>query len=112
MNSDKAGYRVLVSVIFYKTYDFTDSDKALFSCQAGIDNRSMREGVEVSFLIPDNRIIEKYELSEMIFTFNSGEGVRDKLKINSRLYLWSGIFIGEAVVKEFISDSSDCFHKS
>jgi hypothetical protein len=102
MNSDKAGYRVLVSAIFYKTFDYRESGSgsSLFSCQAGIDNRSMREGKKVSFPIPDSRVIEKYKLYDMIFTFPSGEGVKDKIKINSRLYLWSGIFIGEAVVKE------------
>lgn len=100
MNSDNTGYRVSVSAIFYKTYDYTDNDKIFFSCQAGIDNRSMREGKWISFSIPENRIIEKYRLYDMIFNFSPDEGVRDKIKINSRLYLWSGIFIGEAVVKD------------
>jgi len=104
MNSDKAGYRVLVSAIFYKTYDFSisDSDKTFFSCQAGIDNRSMREGKEVRFPIPESGVIEKYKLYDMIITFSCAVEVMDKIKINSRLYLWSGMFIGEAVVKEII----------
>jgi len=104
MNSDKAGYRVLVSAIFYKTFDYRDngSGSSLFSCQAGIDNRSMREGKGVSFPIPESGVIEKYKLYDMIITFSSDEEVMDKIKNNSRLYLWSGMFIGEAVVKEII----------
>ena len=104
MNSDTTGYRVSVSAIFYKTYDYTDNDvdTDLFSCQAGIDNRSMREGKWISFPIPESRIIEKYRMYDMIFNFSPDEGVRDKIKINSRLYLWRGIFIGEAVVKEIM----------
>ena len=102
MNSDKAGYRVLVSAIFYKTFDYRESGSgsSLFSCQAGIDDRSMREGKMISFPLPESRIIEKHRLCDMIFTFSSVEKVSDKIKINSRLYLWSGMFIGEAVVKE------------
>lgn len=102
MNPDKTGYNVLVSAIFYKTFDLTDAGNGsvTFTCQAGIDNRSMREGKDIIFSLPDNRIIEKYKLYDMIFAFSQQEGVRDKIKINSRLYLWRGIFIGEAVVKE------------
>ncbi len=104
MNTDKTGFRVLVSAIFYRRYDFTDSgsDNDIFSCQAGIDNRSMREGKDIIFSLPDNRIIEKYKLYDMIFIFPSNEGLGEKIKINSRLYLWRGIFIGEAVVKEIM----------
>jgi len=104
MNTDKTGFRVLVSAIFYRRYDFSDtgSGNDVFACQAGIDNRSMREGKDIIFSLPDNRIIEKYKLYDMIFTFSQQDGVSDKIKINSRLYLWRGIFIGEAVVKDII----------
>lgn len=101
MGSDKNNFHVHVEAIFYRDFYFMEEgmEQACFSCQAGIDNRSMREGEKMSFMLPESRKIEKYRMYDLVFTFSNPDEVKKRVKNNSRLYLWLGIFIGEAVVK-------------
>ncbi len=93
-------YQITAIVTFYKDFDFQNLYKNVnyFGCPVSINEKSTKEGWDVRIRISDNLSIKKGIPYELLIVFLFPDKVKDKISINTKLFLWSGDFIGEAIV--------------